>query len=353
MNLYKAAMILRYGKYNLADLKREVVKDRIVFSSTYLLSLLLFFKTHDNNLLSLLTFSSYGFCNSFSNMKRYSADYFKLCNLYNTLITNYSKDVNSALELKSVPEISEAFMYSYKNGFLSFDNSFTYKTSDIFDVFDNLGSTVTTGKGCCRHISTMLSDVLMEENINSICISTFFNQLKDIYKFKDSVDEESLKELLDNILSDCELDIQEKVKKIYDLTNSVKFEHSKEWKYNQKVSRGNHLISLAEKDDKAYYIDPTTFEYYCFNKEEKVLVNKDRTIKNSVFLSSFSKDDKKAQNKILSLPETDLDDVLKEVKRTKSICNNNIDVFVKFYKDNHELIEEISKKVKLIGNYKK
>ena len=55
MNLYKTAMILRYGKYNLADLKQEVIKDRIVLSSTYLLSLLLFFKTHDPNLLSLLS----------------------------------------------------------------------------------------------------------------------------------------------------------------------------------------------------------------------------------------------------------------------------------------------------------
>ena len=127
----------------------------------------------------------------------------------------------------------------------------------------------------------------------------------------------------------------------------------KEWKYNQNVSRGNHLISLAEKDDKAYYIDPTTFEYYCFDKEEKALVNKDKTIKNSIFLSSFSKYDKKAQNRILSLPEADLNDVLKEAKRTKRICSDNIDVFVKFYKDNRDLIDEISKKVKLVGNYKK
>ena len=353
MNLYKTAMILRYGKYNLADLKQEVIKDRIVLSSTYFLSLLLFLKTHDPNLLSLLSLSTYGFCNSFSDMKKYSADYFKLCHLYNTLITNYSKSINNVLELKNVPEISEAFMYSYKNGFLSSDNSFTYKTSDIFDVSDNLGSTVTTGRGCCRHISTMLSDVLMEENINSICISSFFNQLKDIYKFANSFDEESLNKLIDDIISEDGLDIYEKVDKIYDLTNNAVIEHSKEWKYNQKHSKCNHLISLAEKDDKAYYIDPTSFEYYCFNKDEKALLNKDKTIKNSIFLSSSSKYEKKAQNRILSLPDADLNDVLKEAKRTKRICSDNIDVFVKFYKENHELIDEISKKVKLVGNYTK
>ena len=38
---------------------------------------------------------------------------------------------------------------------------------------------------------------------------------------------------------------------------------------------------------------------------------------------------------------------------TYYVCSDNIDVFVKFYKENHELIDEISKKVKLVGNYTK
>lgn len=91
---------------------------------------------------------------------------------YIRLVSELSRDILTNHDSISLIKLIDLMM---KMGYFSYDNQFRYDSSDKNVMYDNMGTTVISGKGVCRHISSFATDVFNASDIfceNFYCLTT-------------------------------------------------------------------------------------------------------------------------------------------------------------------------------------
>lgn len=271
-----------------------------------------------------------------------SEDSTNLENLYKEFIRNYNNSINKTLNFTNPIQVSQAYNFAYRNGYLSKDSKFTYTTNrdEIIYYLYLLGATVVTGKGCCRHTASLLSDIYKDYGFTSTPISTGINQRiktinfeklsKSQIKFIQSLNPSKMTE--DEVLTI----LRKKGIPIIE----------KEWEYDRKKVPSNHFITGVSYDDKSYYIDPTNKTYYQLDNETGRLINSAGNIENTITYVSAPFIDKKLIKTLISLPSTDFETINSICNSTDLLCRNNSDLFKQFCRENQELYGEITEELK-------
>ena len=155
--------------------------------------------------------------------EHYTKDIEDIVSIYRDVVKSYVK-LNDKLELKSPIDINAGLTFALNNGYLSYNKHFKYCTDNNKDILRSLGTETITGLACCRHIATLLNDILQEKNIKSYTIPALMK--------KDSADISFLQSII-----------------------------------------GNHLITISEYNDKVYYLDPTNNKFLT-RDNSSIIINK-------------------------------------------------------------------------------
>ena len=103
--------------------------------------------------------------------KIYDRYYYEVEDVYQQLLkklANIIKEIRPNLTLK---EIFFIYVYILRSGYLSLDKQLSFMYPDR-EIPIRQGISVVTGKSVCRNFATMLEDLLLHFNINSIAIMT-------------------------------------------------------------------------------------------------------------------------------------------------------------------------------------
>lgn len=232
--------------------------------------------------------------------------------------------LNEELSFKEPISIYTLFVYMYKNGFLSKDKKIEFKVfyKKYLDMINLYGANIFNGKGVCRHIGSMLTDILKESNIESYNYSNLCSvpllygliqkYYKDVYNYQGKLDY-VMNRFLVRFL---------KVNYIY----------------------APHLISYASYDGKNYFLDPTN---------ERVLdsfefgITDDKGVMLPIFKGNGRYDllnDRKRMCDLINknnntLPNEEVQDILNEsnakILLHKDMCED-------FYNENKAFYEDMS-----------
>ena len=305
--------------------------------------------------LSSLFYFSYLFLN-YSNGENYTKDVNELRNLYNEFIKNYNK-MNKGFSFNEPISIYTMFNFLLNNGYLSKDKSFSCEDNKFYNLYAVLGSDVICGNGVCRHVASMLTDILNDYDISSL--NAICYRPKCDFEFLPTTKEEYSREENMSIISKY-VSSQEEYEKLRE-----KFIFLEEMgiyisakcvvpKHHSRLERiGNHLITYSLYDNKSYYLDPMLFNTYrmqefkngilCDNSNKNVFLRKNQFYRMNDLsdkeIKGFIKKMEDYQDSI-SLLEED-----KIITETMNICDDNMDIFDKFYNDNYELYREIENKL--------
>ena len=231
----------------------------------------------------------------------YTEDVTQVNGLYNEYIKNYNK-LNKMFDFDDPVQVYAMFKYLLYKGYITVDRKFEFDTKIARDIPSILGTNIIAGTGVCRHISNMLTDILKNYGMNASNIVVYSP-------------EEHYKSI---------------TKLAYTLV-------------------GNHMITLANKDNKEYFLDPTQERILLKSENRKELVDDKGkfsiakiclpTLGRIGNFANMKKELKKNYDSI-SLEETK-----NTVKSVEDLCSKNLDIFENFYNENHELSEEINEKL--------
>lgn len=290
----------------------------------------------------------------------YTKDVNELRSLYNEFISNYNK-MNRDFSNNEPISIYTMFYYLVTNGYLSMDKSFE-NNNNCCDLRSLMGADIFFGNGVCRHLSSMLSDILNDygiPSINTVCYAINSNFAAIPIKRENYSREENIA-----FISKYIKDLTEREKMIERLVlleeNEIylRFECVHSDIKDKKLQRvGNHLITYSLCDDKSYYLDSTSFMIYRVKDFKRGIVGTDdiniHILRNQFYRMNEISD--KEIKKFVGYMEKYQDSVsLSEEDRiissTLDICDENLDIFDKFYDYNKELYGEIANK---LGKIKK
>lgn len=248
----------------------------------------------------------------------------KMKMLYENIIKN-TKEFYSGIGLKNPVEIFAMYVYMYRKGYFSHDKRFVY-SSDMKDFSRLLGVDVIRGKGVCRSISSMLTDIYREMGLNS-------------YNLYVKTDTETILQL-EHLCSEA-LPKEESSKHLVKIVMLLtKF-----------IPIGNHLITMTEYEGQGYKLDPTNDGMLYKGVERKLLLanNPNYHMKNYPLYPLFYSIlgmlnegfDLRNQSKMLNLPSISDSEYRTIYLNTLKICLENEDLFEQFYQTNKEIIDEI------------
>ena len=192
-----------------------------------------------------------------------------------------------------------------------------------------------TGNAVCRHNASLLSDIYTDLGQKSLKVPIFSsNELNVFYdQFKRNTDIQALEKFTMSL---------ENGKTIYDTMRELIYDKSYLLEELVNIGYSNHLITQVTYNDKAYFFDPTNEiiskrfgdcligndgSIYVMNRNRLKRYNP-RNIKNEVIPNFI-------------LPNTPFENDIELITKTKKICENNQDIFQKFYNEHHELYEEV------------
>lgn len=295
---------------------------------------------------------AYSTTNNVLKVENYTKDITEIKKIYDEIIDNYIK-LNKIFSLDSPVEIYSMYNYMLYKGYLSKDKNFEFNSESARDIRKISGAEVINGKAVCRHIASMLTDILNISKIQSNVLyvyvrtptvsihtdSTTEKQTKEqLYEFVNKyITDEKLRKILTQIIDEC----GEKIDS---------FSHT----YNDDdnfiiTCIGNHAISLGIKDDKIFFLDPTQSRMYKLSQNNNSILvddvdDKIKIRKGTTALFNKYRDIKTISSNI-SLPSSTLEEDKLLAEKIKELCKKNLDVFEKFYNENSELYNELSNKL--------
>ena len=306
--------------------------------------------------LSSLFYLSYVFL-SYSNGEQHTKDVNELRNLYNEFIKNYNR-LNKDFSFNEPISIYAMFSFLINNGYLSLDKKFNMCSDNCYNLYGILGSDIFAGNGVCRHTASMLTDILNDMDIRSMNLICYVPNNK--FEFY-SVDEKDYSRDKNMEFVSKHTDSLEEMKLLLE-----RFKFLEEngiylsVRYiplslrDKKLARvGNHVITYSLYQDKSYYLDPTSFLTFRMDdfKAGRLLDFKGREIyiKNHQLYRMNELEDREIREFLSDMekyPEgISFLDTDKIVTSTTDICEENMDIFDKFYNDNCELYGEIVNKL--------
>lgn len=236
---------------------------------------------------------------------------------YFEVVHNFRK-LSKEFDLKDPVELYTLYSIMYDNGYLSANKEFNFDNGTT--LRKNLGSTVLTGEGLCRHIAGFFSDILNSKEDYNITAATV-----GVYAYDNDEEKENKARGISSSLL---------LLPIYRLF-------------------GNHAITVCEYNDQMYAFDPTNLSNLKLYDEKKRI------------LRGSSLDHKLLHNELLCLrinykrPYSEINKAMKtkefykyteediiRVKKLTEDIENNLDMLNKFYNDNKDLYEEVTSRFK-------
>lgn len=292
---------------------------------------------------------------SFSNNKNNTKDINEIKILYQQFINNYN-DLNKTMSFNEVIQIHTMFNYLLYKGYLSKDKNFKFGTQEAREISAISGANIIMGTGVCRHISSMLTDILNAYGIDASylgCYTKIFNLNITLLQ-----EQKYSKEELITWINTHIPDKEEKYLTYSIIDNYEKNGFFIELSYNLKDDKnpfhrifGNHAICFAKKDEKSYFLDPTQNRIYRASESNKNTLydNTNDSIKikeiSSLILNnpkSYLNLKKKLNEPIIHISPEEEQHL---INSTLNICKQNTDIFEQFYNDNSELYSEITNKL--------
>jgi hypothetical protein len=195
-----------FNSFNFDDISKYVDGARLAFGTKVTLDLLLA-----------------------DSIERKSNYYQEIKKMYTEIIEN-TKDLYNELGIIDPTHIFSVYSYMLKKGYFSANMDFAYGFTSK-DLSRLLGADVIVGRGVCRNISSFLVDLYNNMGILSLPLSV--NATKKTLTQIEEISEIAMK--VDNQ--------KDKLRILSKILTFLKFP--------------NHMITLAEKDGKAYIFDPT------------------------------------------------------------------------------------------------
>ena len=286
-----------------------------------------------------------------SNGKAYTKDIVQIRNLYDEFIKNYNK-LNKIFDLNDPIQIHVMFTYLLYRGYLSCNKEFKFSDNQTKDLNEISGINIITGNGVCRHISTMLTDILNDYGIESSVLGVYLRNYEFKFHYLDEkkYSKEELYKSLRKYSYMIDKDYFELIMNLIESTGKdgkfieVGLELPKEKNILLKLS-GNHAITYAFKDNKSYFLDSTQNRIYRMN-DSMVLCDKKGEAEVKLVSSTVHNNLKNYLNlrkKVLEKYDSPtIEEEKKMILQTLEICLKNRDIFENFYKDNNELYWDIS-----------
>ena len=287
-----------------------------------------------------------------SNNKYNTKDILEIKNLYNTFIKNYNK-LNNIFDFNNPIEIYILFNYLLYSGYLSKDKTFEFN-NNLKDIDGIISTNIINGNGVCRHISSMLSDILKDRNIENYKIGVYCESFDYNFKINEIEEKKYDKEELIEYITKNIRNITLRKKIINEISNYIDSGKNIEISLNKTSNNsindkliGNHVINYVIYNENNYFLDPTQFRIYQNNDDKFYDINGTLTFKlmlskilnNGSDYDKLIKSFKKNYNTISIIYEKEI------LEKTKEICKNNRDIFDKFYDENKELYNDITNKL--------
>lgn len=246
-------------------------------------------------------------------MRHYQLDrktYKELLLLYKEILENTGNLFKNYLELDTISKNCASYVYMYKNGYLSFNHTFTFSDTyaSVIDYnHDILGGLIATGTGICRNITSFFTDLL-----NIMGYSCYNLTLDDVERFGN----------------------KEKTLLLYT-------------KLFPKLL-GTHMINYIKDDNKSIIFDAIDDKDHFPRVVDKGIIKYNYL--DNRYIAWFVND----INKGIVMPtlrrqENNVDNL--EYEKTMELLNNNKEVLEKFYQYNKDLYYEMY--VKIINEMQK
>lgn len=165
------------------------------------------------------------------NLEQICKDYDRIDTFYNAVINNIAELIEAFGIEKDPVKVFALYVYLYRSGYLSVNKEFKYST-DMKDLPMLGGVDVVRGRGVCRSISSMFTDVCNSVGLtaSNVCVKVKPNMLK-----------------MSEDLSLRGLDSEVRGKKFAKIIGKV----------TTVLPIGNHLITAIEHDNQTGMYDPT------------------------------------------------------------------------------------------------
>jgi hypothetical protein len=248
-----------------------------------------------------------------------TSDYRQIKVLYSNVISSM---VNLANEFgfKDPVELFSMFVYLYRNGYLSYTGEFTYNMN-LKDLPGLGGADVIRGKGVCRNLASMFTDLSLEFGFNATSLA--------VCATKESVVNQQ--KLCDTPINKSGSN-QKLLKTIADTSIAI--------------GAGNHLISQINYNGHNYLLDPTNDGMLRYDKDSKRLYvgNPDNHMRYVPTVQLFNRllGNMKTYNLHTGFDNPIDEETYREIyTRTLVFLKDNVDIIQEFSKCNHGLYEEL------------
>lgn len=280
-----------------------------------------------------------------SSIEMYSKETKEIQELYKEIIKNYCK-TNEIFGLTDPVEIFTMYTEALKNGYLSYNKTFTVKEPDIKDIETILAPMIVTGSGLCRHINLSLRDIMRTSGFDSSVMTVYNPHLE-----KEEMQEKVFEKAINNFIDKYGQPSEEKIRQIQEQCSIVIDRQYQTTKSNALLKKyGNHAVTVVVNNGIVHILDSLKEKTYKMSQNSGFITDKTgKQIKicnhPRAYLGTISDLlDQPRQLEYNSAPFEE-DKIIKEKTIVK--FKDGINVFEDFYKENKEIYEEISEKIKV------
>lgn len=253
----------------------------------------------------------------------YTKEYKEIKELYDRVVDNTTLLMHE-VGLEDPVQIFATYMYLYRHGYLSLNKEFSYK-NDMKDFAKLGGVDVIRGKGVCRSVSAMFTDISNHMDLKATNLTVAINGTIP-----------KIETLCDKGKGETDAQTKKLVKKVVAIT-----EH---------LSLANHQITMVEGNNTNYIFDVMNDGFLQKGDKNKLLLANDPSAHMKIFngqylaariMGNVETIDLVSLQKQLALPTIDYEEYKQIYLDTLHFCQNNIELFENFYQENQELYKEI------------
>ena len=265
------------------------------------------------------------------------------------------------LNLKHPYELYVLYCYLYKSGFLSVDGTYDFSPRECDEYYDlrHNGYLVFLGIGVCRHLSPLLRDIYRSRNFESYDMAVTVKAEDEVKIGRSPIEtftDEEREEFITNKFKNdmlTQMKLRDEIKTLDDdYKKHIQFISSGKKEFNlQEEFVGNHEICTVIDNGYMYYLDPTNYTTY--SRKGHILTSDEISvsIKNigTVFYE-MNPNTKIDTIKYLTKDYPTISKTNEKLMRSyiENLCDNNQDLFLDFYFDNHHIYEKVTDRARVI-----
>ena len=292
---------------------------------------------------------------SFSQGKNNTKDIIEIKALYKELIKKYNK-LNKMFNLTNPIEIYTMFDFSLNEGYLSKDKKFTFTAERTTNIYPIKGANILAGKGVCRHIAAMQTDILTDYGLEAYNITGYYKDetiLVTLSEKPKCSKEEALNFIAESSLNPNEKQyLYDKIEEYEKKGIHVSFSLSNNDEKAIEKIIGNHALTYAIDENFGYFLDATHSVIYRLKENEKNVLLNDSSLETiniklplSILLNQYQEYRKLKATLKRNMPSIPIEEQKRIQELTQKTCSQNIDIFEHFYQENKELYHDVAKKL--------